>query len=84
MAPHFDSGVADYVRAYAVVRVAFPIDDKGIADVNCYQCPFFRRSYSTCGLNGSVCQYPSKYVGDNCPLDIEEPEAKISNLEDEI
>ena len=27
---------------------------------------------------------PQKYVGDNCPLDIEEPEAKISNLEDEI
>ena len=72
---NFDSGVADYVRAYAVVRVGFPIDHKGNADVNCYQCPFFRRSYST---------YPSKYVGDNCPLDIEEPETKISNLEDEI
>ena len=56
MTPNFDSGVADYVRAYAVVRVAFPIDYKGNADVNCYQCPFFRRSYSTCGLNGSVCQ----------------------------
>ena len=25
-----------------------------------------------------------RIVGDNCPLDIEEPEAKISNLEDEI
>ena len=79
-----DSGVADYVRAYAVVRVGFPIDYKGNADVSCYQCPFFRRSYSTCGLNGSVYQKKSKYVGDNCPLDIEEPEAKISNLEDEI
>ena len=84
MTPNFDSGVADYVRAYAVVIVAFPIDYKGNADVNCYQCPFFRRNYSTCGLNGSVCQYPAKYVGDNCPLDIEDPETKISNLEDEI
>ena len=44
MATNFDSGVADYVRAYAVVRVNFPIDYKGNADVNCYQCPFFRRS----------------------------------------
>ena len=56
MATNFDSGVADYIHAYAVVRVNFPIDYKGNADVNCYQCPFFRRSYSTCGLNGSVCQ----------------------------
>ena len=55
MMASFDSGVADYVRAYAVVRVGFPIDYKGNADVSCYQCPFFRRSYSTCGLNGSVC-----------------------------
>ena len=81
---NFDSGVADYVRAYAVVRVGCPIDYKGNADVNCYQCPFFRRSYCICGWNGAVCQYPQKYVGDNCPLDIEEPNAKISNLEDEI
>ena len=84
MASKFDSGVADYVRAYAVVRVNFPIDYKGKAAVNCYQCPFFRRSYSTCGLNGSICQYPQRYVGSMCPLDIEEPETKIPNSEEEI
>ena len=84
MASKFDSGVANYVRAYAVVRVNFPIDYTGKAAVNCYQCPFFRRSYSTCGLNGSICQYPQRYVGDNCPLDIEEPETKIPNSEEEI
>ena len=32
MATNFDSGVADYVRAYAVVRVNFPIDYKGNAE----------------------------------------------------
>ena len=81
---NFDSGVYGYVYAEATVQVAFPVDKNGSCDINCHQCWFFRRSYQTCGLNGAVCQYPQKYVGDNCPLDIEEPEAKISNLEDEI
>ena len=81
---NFDSGVSDYVRAYAVVKVNFPIDYKGNADVSCYQCPFFRRNYSTCSLNGAICQYPQRYVGADCPLDIEENEVKITNMEDEI
>lgn len=84
MAPIFDSGVADYVHAYAVVKVNFPIDHRGNADVSCYQCPFFRRNYSTCGLNGAICQYPQRYVGADCPLNIEENETKITNMEDEI
>ena len=35
---NFDSGVADYVRAYAVVRVGFPIDYKGNADLQAAGC----------------------------------------------
>ena len=65
---NFDSGVKDYIHAQATVDVFFPVDWKGNADICCDQCYFFRRSYKTCGLNGEVCQYPSKCVGGSCPL----------------
>ena len=64
----FETGVADYIHARATVDVFFPVDHKGNADISCKQCFFFRRNYSTCGLNGEVCQYPNKYVGGSCPL----------------
>jgi hypothetical protein len=66
---HFESGVKDYVRTRATVEVYFPVDWRGSADISCSQCFFFRRNYQTCGLNGEVCQYPNKYVGDSCPLE---------------
>ena len=69
---NFDSGVYGYVYAEATVQVAFPVDKNGACDINCHQCWFFRRSYQTCGLNGAVCQYPQKYVGDQCPLKLAE------------
>ena len=65
---NFESGVKEYVVAQAVVNVMFPVDWKDHADVCCDQCYYFRRSYKTCGLNGEVCEYPSKYVGSCCPL----------------
>ena len=64
----FDSGIASYVQAEATVTVFFPVDWKGNADISCSQCYYFRKNYSTCGLNGEVCQYPNKYVGGSCPL----------------
>ena len=64
----FDSGVAGYVHAVAIVNVTFPIDHKGRADISCKQCQFFRRNYRICGLNGEICEYPDNYVGGNCPL----------------
>lgn len=64
----FESGVASYIHGRATVDVFFPVDWKGNADVCCYQCWYFRRNYQTCGLNGEICQYPSKYVGSLCPL----------------
>ena len=65
---NFDSGVAGYVIGKYTVEVGFPIDFKGNADISCKQCQFFRRTYSTCGLNGTVCAFPDKFVGDHCPL----------------
>jgi hypothetical protein len=69
---NFESGVSRYVIGRYTVEVGFPVDFKGNADISCKQCPYFRRTYSTCGLNGTVCAYPDKYVGDHCPLEREE------------
>lgn len=78
---NFDSGVAGYVHGQAIVDVYFPIDYRGNADISCEQCFFFRRSYRTCGLNGEVCAYPAKYVGQMCPLKIKEENENEENPE---
>lgn len=69
---NFETGVSGYVDGRALITVHFPIDLKGNRDISCDQCPYFRRSYKTCGLNNSVCHYPSKYIGAECPLAFEE------------
>ena len=80
---NFESGVSSYIEAEATVKVFFPIDWKGNADISCNQCYYFRKNYSTCGLNGEVCQYPQKYVGGSCPLHpVEENENNI--MEDNV
>ena len=38
--PDFESGVKGYVVAEATVRVNFPIDFKGNADITCTRCPY--------------------------------------------
>lgn len=69
---NFDSGVAKYIKGQATVTVNFPVDFKGSCDVSCYQCKFFSRNNGVCQLNKEVVAYPQKYVGQNCPLKIEE------------
>lgn len=64
----FDSGVFDYVRCYAVVEVNFPIDEKGRRDVSCRHCPYLSSNERMCQLTKSPVAYPSRYVGQNCPL----------------
>jgi hypothetical protein len=76
---NFDSGVKSYIRAKATVEVSFPVDFRDNADISCYQCYYFRRNYQTCGLNGQICEYPSKYVGSYCPLEIIEKTEENTN-----
>lgn len=78
----FDSGVASYVEAEATVKIFFPVDFKGNADISCNQCFYFRRNYRNCGLNGEVCEFPDRYVGSHCPLRLagEPDENKINKL----
>ena len=66
---NFESGIAGYVKAYAVVNVNFPVDDKGRAEIACKHCPFLSSNERMCQLNKQPVAYPSKFVGDFCPLE---------------
>ena len=65
---NFDSGVKAYITGECVVKVTFPVDFKDNAEVNCYQCKFFSRSAGICHLTKEISEYPTKYIGSNCPL----------------
>jgi hypothetical protein len=65
---YFESGVKEYIKAYATIEVAFPVDFKGSADICCYQCQFFSRNNGVCQLTKEITAYPQKYVGTECPL----------------
>lgn len=71
---NFESGVKSYIHAQATVDIFFPVDLKGNADISCNQCYYFRRQSRSCALNGEICQYPERYVGDSCPLEEVEEE----------
>lgn len=72
MAGNFESGVAGYVRAYAVIEVNFPIDFKGNEEISCRHCPYLSSNERMCQLNKEPVAYPNKYVGSKCPLMIKE------------
>lgn len=65
---NFESGVASYVKAYAVVEVNFPVDAKGNADISCSKCSYLSSNERMCQLNKQPVAYPHKFVGDGCPL----------------
>ncbi|MGN0554687.1 MAG: hypothetical protein ACI4LI_02180 [Candidatus Fimenecus sp.] len=71
---NFESGVKGYINGTATVRVHFPVDFHGNADISCRQCPFFSPSRRTCQLNKAICEYPEKNVGSQCPLELEAEE----------
>ena len=66
---NFDGGVSGYIWGECTVKVHFPIDLKGNAEINCYQCQFFSRNNGICQLTKEVSEYPTKYIGSKCPLD---------------
>jgi hypothetical protein len=67
----FESGVSGYVWGVATVKNPFPKDMRGIAEICCSQCFYFRRTAPICNLNGEICAFPNKYVGANCPFNYE-------------
>lgn len=65
---NFESGVSSYIKSYAVIEVNFPVDSKGNADIACKYCPYLSSNERMCQLNKAPVAYPSKFVGDKCPL----------------
>ena len=72
---NFDSGVAAYIKAQAIVQVGFPVDYKGRAEIACKHCKFYVKATQRCALNQEIINYPEKYVGVNCPLERVEDDA---------
>lgn len=68
MSTGFESGVTAYVHGVALVEIYFPIDSKGTEYCCCEQCFYFREASRSCALNHETIAFPSRYVGDNCPL----------------
>ena len=77
---NFESGVKGFVKAYAVVQIGFPIDWRGNAEIACKHCNFFIRATQRCALNQEVVNFPEKYVGANCPLEIIEENGENENV----
>ena len=72
---NFDSGVSGYIKAYAVVPVNFPVDQRGNAKICCKHCSYLSSNERMCQLNKEPVAFPNKFVGDRCPLQkIEERE----------
>ena len=67
---NFESGVKEYIKGKYTVTIHFPVDFKGNADICCYQCPMFSRNNGICQLTKAVSEYPQKYVGSCCPLEL--------------
>jgi hypothetical protein len=65
---NFESGVASYIKAEAVIKVNFPVDEKGRAEIACKHCPYLSSNERMCQLNKEPVAYPNKFVGDMCPL----------------
>lgn len=65
---NFESGVASYIKTEAIVKVNFPVDEKGKAEVACKHCPYLSSNERMCQLNKEPVAYPNKFVGDMCPL----------------
>ena len=64
----FDSGVKAYITGECKIKIHFPVDFKDNADVSCYQCKLFSRNNGICQLTKEISEYPSKFIGSECPL----------------
>lgn len=65
---NFESGVSSYVKSEATIKVNFPVDEKGRAEIACKHCPYLSSNERMCQLNKEPVAYPNKFVGDMCPL----------------
>ena len=71
---NFDNGVKGYVVGECNVKVYFPVDSKGNAEICCRMCPYLSADSRICRLNGAIVEYPKTNIGGNCPLEPTEVE----------
>lgn len=79
--PCFESGVKAYITGKCEIQIHFPIDWKDNADVNCYQCKMFIRNTGVCQLTKEISEYPTKFIGSNCPLNFD---GEIKEIKKEV
>ena len=79
---NFDSGVMKFIRAAAVVETCFPVDWRGNAEIACKHCNYFVRATQRCALNQQVVNFPERYVGQFCPLEIVEEDGNMEERTD--
>lgn len=77
---NFDTGVSRYIKTKAIVEVGFPVDWRGSVEIACKHCNFFVRATQRCGLTQMVVNYPERYVGADCPLEIIEEKQENENV----
>ena len=71
-----DNGVKEFIITRAVITVGFPVSFSGVVEQNCYHCKYFTHSSGVCQLTKEVSEFPQRYVGSHCPLEIVEEERK--------
>jgi hypothetical protein len=74
---NFDNGVKAYITGKCEIEITFPIDFKGNAAVNCYQCKLFSRNNGICQITKEISEFPEKYIGSRCPLKFD---GEINNI----
>jgi type IV secretory pathway protease TraF len=65
---NFESGVSSYIVGECTITVYFPVDEKGRAEICCKHCPYLSSNERMCQLNKEPVAFPSRYVGNRCPL----------------
>lgn len=69
-----ESGVRGYIHGTCTVRNPFPVDLRGNPFIDCMHCQYFRQTARRCGINGSIPEFPDRYIGSQCPMIFEEDE----------
>ena len=77
---NFDSGVMKYIKGRVTLEIGFPVDWRGNAEIACKHCNFFVRATQRCGLNQQIVNFPERYVGEHCPLEIVTEEGETENV----
>ena len=67
-----ESGVASYVTLRGTVENHFPVDLNGVAHVSCSFCRYYSASANKCRLTEEIIYRAEKYIGHDCPLNLEE------------